>query len=463
MSETNETNTNSAEESIARNKRTADRQITKDDDPEGDGKGDEQDTVDGKFRKADASVLEKRRIVKAKRPTGIIPSNDDSNNTTSEASKSSNPFAKTTLVAAQPSPSTAGFGSAATQFKGFDTTAAAAATSKEGAFGSSTTGGSGFGSSTVTGGFGSAAAQFKGFGTTITSTGGGFGAKKDGDQAGVTTKNLFEPSSTVPSFGFGMATNTTSTATASPFVDAVKEGENNEKPVSAETMTTAAPTVQLPDSKDVHITTGEEDEKVLFEERAKAYKYVVDEEPKEQPLRTQQAAAPCVAPSSTSIGSKEKAGPDAAAGGDGAKNTKENRDDDGDDDKNKDKEVASTKSSANKRWQELGVGPLKLLMKKNEDGKLRLVQRYQGKNPGDKPTRVLLNEYLYSEASVSQTSDKSVQVQMPRAGVYSFKFKTEESTTKFVKLMKDQIEHHTKSCVAGSSKDKAEPKNSDEE
>ena len=463
---------NSKDDPPAKKKRTADRQITKDEYEEGDGDGDDANNEgDGSFVKAPEAVLKGRRIVKARRPAAAASSSEAETTT-----KSTNPFANTTLVADsnnnnKDAPKIFGSGSG---FGGFGAAAASATTT------TTTASGGGFG-----GGFGSAT-PYQGFATaTGTSTGfGAFGAAaaaaasttKEGDTTGVTTKNLFDTSkgaSAVPSFGFGApssaATTTTTTTTAS-----TKDDKSSAEPTTKAASATV-PTVQLPASDAVHVTTGEEDEKVLFEERAKAFKLVEDtkEDDNIDSTTTQQAAAPCVAPSSTSFAAKAKeSGPDAAAGSPAKRDTKDTTTTDSTTEaavaeETKTSETttataATTATTTHKRWQELGVGPLRLLQ--GGPQALRLVQRYQGKNPGDRPTRVLLNEPLYREATILRQGDKYIQVTMPSAppSTFNFKFVKEERALDFYNCLTKHKEHAKalyKDIVVGKeTKKEEEPK-----
>lgn len=429
---------NNNDEPAAKKKRGADRQITKDDDPEGD-EGGQDDTADGSFRKADSSVMAGRRVVKARRPMASVAEATEA----VAAKPSSNPFANTTLVAdSSDSNKPKAFG-AGSGFGGFGSATTAAS--------SSSTGVGGFGSGS-SGGFGSAGTQFKGFATApATTTTGGFGSSGGFGSAsatattadGVTTKNLFDTSKTsVPSFGFGAA---------KPSED---DSNNNDKTKTAggESASSDAPatntsnnfsTVQLPESDAVVVTTGEEGETVLFEERAKSFLRVMVD-PKaddtEQTKTTQQAAAPCVAPSSASTFAKKEDSDADAAAGSPAKQKQDGEESESaaavvavvnDEDTNNAAAAKTAAATTEKRWKDVGVGPLKLL-KGSKPGAYRIVQRYQGKNPGDKPTRVLVNEVLYREATMLKQGEKYMQLTLPPNGtIYSFKFTKEERALDF--------------------------------
>ena len=456
-------------ESSTKKKRGADRQITKDDDLEndtGDGEGNEG-TTDGGFRKADKSILEKRRIVKAKRPTGGATSATASTTTVGTSKEgqekvSTNPFASTVLVPSKDtgmndSSKPKVFG-ASSGFAGFGSTKATTTTSAAG------DGGGGFGSAT--------AAKYKGFGTTVGSSSGfGFGgaavagaAAGSSSSGGATTKNLFDTSNMSPSFGFGTgiaATATSGTPSKSDTTDAsgeankddAREKSSDGSPPSGPAAAADKPAARLPEQ--VKLTTGEESEEVLFEKRTKTFKLVdkTMEEDMSNDASTQEAnaAAPSVPPSSatfsmTSSSKKDSEADDSPASADKAAETANGKNGE---------ENTTTSSAAHatakRTWQEVGVGPIKLLAGGRD--KLRLVQRYQGKNPGDKPTKLLLNVPFWKEAKVLRQSDKYVQLTIPdtsEVATYCFKFKGDEEAAEFFDILMKQ-EANAKSLLAGAA------------
>jgi NUP50 (Nucleoporin 50 kDa) len=384
-----------AEGPAAKNKRTADRQITKDDDEEvvGNGKAGEG------FVKADAEVLKNRRIVKARRPV--------SSRADEEAPKSANPFANTVLV---PSNSD---------------------NDKPKVFGSGS-GFSGFGSAAATSSNGFGGTIYNGFGTAPSSTGFGFGTAP-------TTTSTAEPGTSsaitsTPSFGFGKSS-TTSTASANDSADKAEE-----VPVSP-----TKATLKLPD--EVKLTNGEENEQILIELRVKVFKLVQStaEEDKETSKHEVAVAAPSVPPSTSSF-TKPKTEAEAASADDETKNKNA-------DDSNLDGKLdnANSKGKLELKWQDLGAGPFKLL--EGGPNKLRLVQRYQGKNPGDKPTRVLLNHPFWKESRIMKTDTKYLQLDLlvPTEDktlekmTYSIKFKSEAEADSLYEVLTKQKET-AKSC-----------------
>ncbi|KAL3939320.1 MAG: hypothetical protein SGBAC_005942 [Bacillariaceae sp.] len=243
------------DESETKKKRTADRQITKDD-----GEDDDED-VDAKlnqpFQKASEEVLSKRKILKVKRPAngGSKPA-------------SSNPFATTILAASTTKASDSGAkvfggGSAFSGFGGFGSSKS----STSGGFGSSS--GSGFGNA-----FGGGSS---GFGSSSSSSG-GFGAKASSNQEDDTTKastSLFGKPTGSTGFSFGFAKPSS----------ANKDSESS----------AASAAMTLPEN--VKLTTGEEDEVKMHEVRCKSFKMVAQVEAEAADER-KESANPSVKPSS---------------------------------------------------------------------------------------------------------------------------------------------------------------------
>lgn len=354
------------DEPPAKKKRTADRQLTKDDDPDQD---DGECVVGNGFRKADENVLAKRRIVKAKRPVRTA----EADSTT----KSTNPFASVSLTnndtaskdsAAKPSV----FG-ASSGFTGFGSVSA----DKKSGFGSTS---SGFGSGST---FGDAAGKkFQGFGTATTSGGFGFGSKATGS-------NLFDTSKVKTSFAFGAKKEEpkTDSSTTEKKEEEEKESTDDDKKSEAATAKSAA---EFPDQ--VELKTGEEDEAMLLEGRFKAYLLKkVDENPAETNGEANTPAAPAVPPSASSFAKPKGDGPDAAAG-------------------SPTKEPKADEEGEQWRFADLGAGPLKVL--EDKDKKIRIVQRRQGKNPGDPVMNVIINERVWKEDKLIATAGDKQQFKL---------------------------------------------------
>ena len=408
-------------------KRTAERQLTKDDE-EGD---DDNDYVGAPFAKASAEVLAGRKIRKARRPeqaaaalTAPLVKPSVSNGAVSpngapSTATTSNPFANTVLtLSSNPTPTAT-----------TTATAATSTTSSDGSAAEKKIFGSGFGSgfaaaanssnnekNVVAGGFG---AGFAGFGTAIAGTGtgtsastdttvGGFGAaaaaaasNKDSFVFGKSSStSLFTvPSSAAPgsggssmfSFGFGKTSSTAATS------NATSTGSAN----TSDSKTT--PSMVLPDQ--VELANGEEQELNLHEARCKTYKWVPDvadddaddnDGQTSSSTTTPKEAAPPSVPSSNSfqVGQAKEA-------------TQKQKEEDTNDKASGPaaKSLSDTSNldttAASFRWQEIGVGPLKLLQDdESNPPKYRLVQRRES-TPNGPATKVLLNLPIYRESKAS--------------------------------------------------------------
>jgi uncharacterized protein (DUF1810 family)/O-acetyl-ADP-ribose deacetylase (regulator of RNase III) len=352
------------------NKRTANRQITKDDDEE--GAGDEK-TAEGVV-KADAEVLKKRRIAK----DNETPASANNSGSDDKPKVFGSGFGYSGFASAAASTSN-GFGSSAT---GNETPASADPPNNSGSDDKPKVFGSGFGYSGVT--------------SAASSTGNGFGS----------------------GIGKSSTTSTASTTNGTEFKgDEDKAKETPAPPTKA--------TLKLP--AEVKVTTGEEDEHNLFEARVKVFKLVLStaEDDKETPTKQVKVAAPCV-PASSSSFTKPKP-----------------------DDTNLD-----GKPKLGMKWQDIGVGPLKLL--EGGPNKLRLVQRYQGKNPGDRPTRVLLNHPFWKESKVMKTDFKYLQLDLLvptedktlKKITYSIKFTQEADADSLFEVLTKQQQENAQSCSA---------------
>lgn len=215
-------------EPLPKNKRTAERQLTKDDKCD-DGDDSNDESAPGTFSKASDEVLKKRKIIKVPRTeSGKV-----------DLSKKKSVFAGVNLVASSSNSTTATtastkvnppkkvFGSSAA-FSGFGS---ASSTSKTG-FGSSATSG-GFGASfSSTGGFGTSTGSFSGFGVQ---------------------------SKTAPSTSFA-------------FVGSTKTNEETASGSACSPIATATKkeTPKLPDQYE--LKSGEEDEITLFSRRCKTHR-----------------------------------------------------------------------------------------------------------------------------------------------------------------------------------------------
>jgi len=364
-------------------KRTADRQINKDDAPEG---FDGEESLNQPFHKASEEVLSRRKILKVKRPTTDGTAKPASNNpfaATKLKPTSSSPFAATKLTTSIDSKSSDssskvfGGGSA---FSGF------------GGFGSSSNTSEGFGSSSSSGGgFGSAFGSSSGFGTKASS-------ESDAAKTSAPATSLFGKPTGSPGFSFGFA-----------------------KPTTKESESASSATVTLPEN--VKLTTGEEDEVKMHEVRCKSFKLVTQAETKEVEER-KESANPSVRPSSNFEN----------------KNRESSKDD----------KESDEKKGPQHRWQELGIGPVKILRSTNHADKFRMVQRRES-TPNGAAHKVILNIPLWKEVTCKKPSDQQLvltTVSGSGDGVtFTLKFKEAGEALAFSECIKDVCEE-AKSCFA---------------
>lgn len=379
----------SSSEPAPKKKRTAERQITKDDPNEEDEDDEEPVDLNAPFKKAPEEVLAKRKIVKVKRPAPT---------SLTSTSSSSNPFASTVLLApSAKNDSTEGFGvkvfGGSSTFSGF------------GGFGSGSTAG-GFGASSATSGFGSSTngtSTTVGFGGT-TSTG-GFGSALSSSKPTETetTTSLFGNSGGTTGFSFGFAKPTTS--------------------ASSDASSTAA--VALPEN--VELTTGEEDEMKMHEVRCKSFKWVVEEARKmAQESSKAKETNPSVKPSSSFENKNQES------------------------EKASDDKASEGKTEPQHRWQELGIGPIKILRSCDFPDKFRMVQRRES-TPNGAAHKVILNVPLWKEATCKHTSEKHLSITTVggsgKGETYALKFKEASQAASFSECMAD-VCAQAKSCFA---------------
>jgi hypothetical protein len=378
----------SSSEPAAKKKRTAERQITQDDLSEEDGDDEEPADLNAPFTKASQEVLANRKIWTAKRPAKPAATSNSS---------SSNPFASTLLSApstkssSTEESSTKVFGASCSAFSGF------------GGFGSgSKTGGSGASSSST--GFGmttNGPSTTSGFGATTSA--GGFGAKSSSstETETKTTTSLFGNSSGTSGFSFGFAKPSTS--------------------ASSEASNTAAMT--LPEN--VELTTGEEDEMKMHEVRCKSFKWVVEEEEVEESPKAKETN-PSVKPSSNFENKNQEF------------------------EKSSDDKTYEEKKGPQHRWQELGIGPIKILRSCDHPDKFRLVQRRESTANGP-AHKVILNVPLWKESTCKKTSETHLSVTTVGASgegeTYALKFKENSQAASFSECTTD-VCAEAKSCFA---------------
>ncbi|KAL3911364.1 MAG: hypothetical protein SGILL_007309 [Bacillariaceae sp.] len=469
-------------------KRTADRQMTKDDYDQNGSDGEQQEIKHG-FQRAAPEVLAKRKIFKVKRPsaaaaatTTTSSSNNSSNpfggsilSTTTAGkngiekkddakeqgeSKPSNPFAAAMLAPQEtPKDGTAAsatgekpagkkvFGSGSA-FSGFKTAIPGTG------FGSSTGGFGGFGSAAETSakgdhkpssGFGITAAAASSFGKSATTASTGAFGSASASATASTTGNLFQTAAASAggtksgfTFGFGKKESNDS--------DGADDGDGAE---AAESSFSGSPAVKLPEN--VALTTGEEDEEVVHDGRCKSFHWVPKEfETKDTDAEASGAGSatktnPSVKPSSefeAAISTEKKDG----------EGSTDDKKDEGDEDgkvEAKKEEPASpakkegcdekasstTPSSQPKefRWQELGVGPMRILRSVSKPDKYRMVHRRESSINGP-ATKVILNVPLWKESTVERTAPKFLTIRTLVDGhvsQYSLRFKDSSDASYF--------------------------------
>jgi hypothetical protein len=369
------------EPGATKKKRVAERQITKDD---GDNDSQQDDTEEQPsmgFQKADEETLKKRRIVKAKRTGQATKPNGED-----EAPKT-NPFAKLAS-------SSSVFGS------GFKS--------------------SGFGANNTSGGFGFGKSG-GGF-----SVGSGFGAKSQAAN-----------SSTASVFGSGFSG--TSSESASTAFGATSSSSKPEAHA-------------FPD--EMELKTGEEDEVCVLEVRAKTHQFV-EKNQVQSDAATKQDSAPSVPPSSSNTtaakekdeksGQKESDTTMSAEQDETTKEKpKESQEETNQDAESKEgkKEEQKPKASSKKHqdWQELGIGPLRILRKSK--GHSRVVQRRESA-PGGAGTKLLINAPLSKESQVTRPSDQHVRFTTiepsGKAAIYLFKFKLKAEANRLENVLKTEL------------------------
>lgn len=388
------TTENPTPESAAKKKRVADRQITQDD-PDDEDEEDKSRLLNEPFEKASPEVMAKRKILKAKSPTAQT------------GSSTSNPFALTTLKSDTDSSNSNGtkkvFGSGSS-FSGFS--GFGSGTSK--GFGTSSSNGSGFGIAS-SGGFGTSSSISSGFGSAAKST--GFGAISANNSAEEETKTtaFFGGSTSGSGFSFGF---TKTTPASSSNTDAA----NTE------------PTITLPES--VELTTGEESERKLCEIRCKAFKWV-EEEKVEKPTESTTIEGPSVKQSSTFENITQES----------SSEQKEVQ---------KEETSAAENGKPRHRWQELGIGPLKILRSTEFPDKFRMVQRRES-SPNGPAHKVILNVPLWKESTCKKTSEKHLSVttvgSSGKGETYALKFKEAAQAAEFLEQI-EEICSEAKSCFS---------------
>lgn len=311
------------------------------------------------------------------------------------------------------------------------------------AFAKSSGGTSVFGS-----GFGSSAT---GFGSATSGSAFGFGKKSEGS-------SIFGGGSKVSGFGAASSSTTASSifATNGKGVGGVFGKKNTQDDPNnngkKEEETAATPAAVLPE--EVELKNGEEGQECVFEVRAKAF--VLEEEEEDKKQSTQQtnsgpipmsvrptlSTGPIVASSNNNDKDKKQTPPDA----------KEKKKDDNDDDKTGDDKALPTKEpSKPTKWRELGIGPLRVLRRKDASGAAssRVVQRRESA-PGGMGTKLLVNVRLQKECKLTRPSERHVQLasieETGRAAVNLFKVRNAVDAKNLEEALTNEIESAA-SCV----------------
>jgi len=417
---------------------------------------------------------------------GTTKTNDDKTITTQPTSStsSSNPFAATTLVATANSNDNGG-----EQKKNpFASTFLSTTTTM------SSTGDGTSPSTKKVFGFGSGG--YSGFGSTksaISTSDGTEGSKGSGFGGGFA--GIGSSTSTVKPSGFGLATGnkkgwfdgtTFANASASPIQFNFK---SNGTPTDGKNSNVA---VQLPIS--VELTTGEEDERVIHEGRCKSFVWVLDNKDETKhpagsddatdgissstsntgkanlsvkPSTEFQAAissnktnkvetttTKVEVPSSTTEENEEDQNIDST------RTTNENKIEEGEnkDDSTTEKDNSSAISSSSSksqkhRWQELGIGPMKILRSTKKPDRFRLVQRRESSKNG-KATKVILNVPLWKESTCERDRQAQQYLRLKtfengKVCTYSFQFKENTDAGFFQHFMTDHIPD-ARECFTGS-------------
>mmetsp|Transcript_31558 Transcript_31558/g.36262 ORF Transcript_31558/g.36262 Transcript_31558/m.36262 type:complete len:544 (+) Transcript_31558:58-1689(+) len=482
----------------AKKKRSAGNQLTKDDFDAGENSNDDdEEIIEQGFKRASDDVLKNRKIYKIKRTVqpavaGTAASTKGSTLTDTDktagsktdvtqptsSTNSSNPFAATTLVAKENSNGESeGDGGeqkknpfASTSFASTNTTSCTSngtspSNKKEFGFGSG--GYSGFGSTKSVTSTSDGTKGFKGSGFT-----GGF--------AGIgSSASTGKPSGFVPATGnaMGWFGGTTSNASGPPVKFNLK---SNDTPTDGENSNVAA---QLP--ANVELTTGEEDEKVIHEGRCKSFVWVLDNKDETKHLTGSDEATDGISSFTSSTGkanlsvkpstefqaviSSNKTDKDETTtttkvevssssnedekedqNDDSIGTNNENKVDEGEDKEDttteKDDNDATTSSSLESqkhRWQELGIGPMKILRSTKKPDRFRLVQRRESSKNGP-ATKVILNVPLWKETTCERDRQAQQYLRLQtfengKVCTYSFLFKENTDAGFFQHYMTDHI------------------------
>jgi hypothetical protein len=393
----------------AHSKRKANVQLTKDEP----GQDSDEEGEEPVNRKATAEQMKQRRIVRAKRPTAVTTAVTTSAATPVAAEASATPTASATATLPIEPPNEAEKSSgnvfanvtltssnvfgASTSFPGFGGTAAPSS--------SAPTPSSSTNPKKADSVFGSSVTSFQGFGSTTATT------------AAKTT----EPTTHKPFGGFAAfsSTSTAATATATtttnkPFVFASALTESNTNKAD----TAAAAALVLP--HDYVVQSGEEHEDILYESRAKAYRWGIPTTEASAAAVVNKPEAPSVPPSEMLLAAQEEKTEETTVPPP-TDATQPHDDDDNNTTEEPTTSTTTTTSSSNTtrlQWIEVGVGPVRVLQQRssldndnnnNHTTFGRLVQRRQP-DPKEKATKLLVNCNLGRESTCHVLGDSHVQI-----------------------------------------------------
>ena len=453
--ETTQIESTSACSPVKKVKRSADRQLTKDDyeDIEGEehgnhATGSSSSNGGGTFARADEATLKARKIVKVSKKFVAkiqedkkditdngggekekeVLAEDDTKEKEETPKSALNPFATFSLAkegvsnaASAPTPS--GGLSFASSVNANPFASIASSTGAGFGFGNAPKGESsktGFGTTSDSG-------NEKGDGTTKTPVTLSFASSANTNPFAAVAASAGSSSSGFGTFGSFKAPSdsakNSSPATESPNeASADKETNHSIALLSAES----------------NVANGEEEEECIMECRAKLFRLTQKIEKTLKVTPTEEiggsiAASQSGPPNLSSLSKKDENDKlKAEAVADGANESS-----------NTTKEQKQGKAGHDTEWREVGIGPVRLLRTKSKDSQpsTRVVMRRET-HPGGAGTKVILNVKLISLSNVSRSGDKFVRLTIVTESLpvnYLFKLKTVDEVEMLIKQIKDAI------------------------
>jgi hypothetical protein len=439
--EDNAEDTTAASPEKPKMKRGADRQITKDDGEESEDGN--EDAVKGPFKKASAEVMQKRRIVKVKRPSAsgggaddaAVPSTgtmiaedkgatsmpsipEEKESSSAEAAPQDSNHNEESVVedSSEAKPSTSSFGAAAkaNPFANISFSAGSTGTGGGGGFGAMTKSATPtFGSSAKFGSVGSSGFVFDASKSQAkpASTSSDAAADPSADEitrASPSSLGVFGRGASITGFGAATGTGTPSTitgfgfgnATTSPatgFGGSAPNGEASSSLLAGSGKNTADAESVFPsataDAADP--ANGEENEKCILQTRVKLFRLV-----------EKKSGSKAAAESSSTDKKDEETTKDDS-------NTEDKKSEDeaaGDTDKKEEEKKDDITPAVEKEWKEVGTGPVRILKHTSEEAQYRIVQRRET-SPGGAGTKLILNVMVSpTETHVERHADKHVRL-----------------------------------------------------